>query len=137
MKCLLLCSLKRQIIFRSPLYPGHVHDFSIFKQECGNIDFSNLRLHVDLGFLGIQKVVPAAHVFIPHKNYRTRPLTAEQKQENTSLSRIRVVVENVIAGMKAFFVLRIKNRMKDKQGLEDAIDACVLLANLKALKMSG
>lgn len=96
-----------------------------------------MRLHVDLGFLGIKKMLPEAHVFIPHKKCRTRPLTAEQKQENTSLSRIRVVVENVIAGMKVFFVLRIKNRMKNKQGLEDAINACALLANLKALKMSG
>lgn len=58
-------------------------------------------------------------------------LTAEQKAENTVLARLRVVVENTIAKMKSFFVLRIENRMKKKSYLDDALDLCASLANFK------
>jgi len=136
MKCLLICSLNKQILWVSPLYPGHVHDFTIFKQHCAGTAFSKLRVHVDLGFLGIHHHIVAREILIPHKNYRKRPLTDQQKAENTARSRLRVVVENVFAKMKSFFVLRIKNRMKDKSRLQQAIGDCALLSNFKSMTIS-
>jgi hypothetical protein len=58
-------------------------------------------------------------------------LTEEQKRENRILAALRVVVENAIAKLKAFFILRIENRMKRKEKLADAFDICTLLVNFK------
>ena len=68
---------------------------------------------------------------MPHKSRKNAPLSLEQKEENTALSRIRVVVENSIAKMKSFFVLRIENRMKMKAKLDEAFEICAALANFK------
>lgn len=78
----------------------------------------------------------AREILIPHKNYRKRPLTDHQKAENTERSRLRVVVENVFAKMKSFFVLRTKNRMKDKSRLQEAVGDCALLSNFKLMIIS-
>lgn len=112
----------------------------MFKEIFAGFSFSNFRLHVDLGFLGIRKFLPDGTVLIPHKGYKKCPLTESQKQENTDLSRTRVVIENTIAKIKSFFVLRIENRMKIKQKLDDAIGICAELANFKTrnlLTISG
>lgn len=106
----------------------------MFKEVFAGFDFSNFRIHVDLGFVGIQKSVQTSAVNLPHKKPRNLPLSGQQKAENTALARLRVVIENTIARMKSFFVLRIENRMKNKQGLDDAMELCVGLANFKTHK---
>lgn len=121
----------KQLCFVSKLYPGKEHDFTIFKDLFAGFDFSRLRIHVDLGFLGILKAVTTGQVNIPHKKPPKKALTAAQKAENILLARLRVVVENTIAKMKSYFVLRIENRMKKKMNLDDAVELCAALANLK------
>lgn len=113
------------------MYDGKTHDFTIFKAIFSGMDFSALKLHVDLGFLGIKKKVTFNRLFIPHKASKHHPLSEEQKRENRILAARRVVVENAIAKLKVFFVLRIENRMKRKEKLSDAFDICTLLANFK------
>ena len=92
------------------------------------------RIHVDLGFVGLQKSVWSNIVNIPHKKPPKKPLTPEQKAKNTGLSSLRVVIENALAKIKSFFVLRIENRMKNKQRLDEAIELCAGLANFKVYK---
>ena len=116
------------------MFPGHLHDFTIFKKLFAGFDFSSFRIHVDLGFVGIQKAVHTDAVNIPHKKPRGLPLTDQQKEENIALSRLRVVIENAFAKMKSFFVLRIENRMKNKQRLDEAMELCAGLANFKTDK---
>lgn len=113
------------------MYEGKTHDFTIFKAIFSGMDFSALKVHVDLGFLGIKKNITFSNVSIPHKASKHHPLTEEQKSENSTLAAIRVVVEHAIAKMKAFFILRIENRMKHKEKLADAFGICALLANFK------
>ena len=103
----------------------------MFKDLFANFDFSPFRLHVDSGFQGIAKQVQSEQIFIPHKARKKTPLTQEQKDENTALSRLRVSVENAIAKIKSFFILRIENRMRKKAKLDDAMELCVALANFK------
>jgi len=69
---------------------------------------------------------------LPHKASKNKPLTAEQKNENTAQARIRIVVENAIAKIKSFFIFRIENRMKRKEKLDDAFEICASLVNFKA-----
>ena len=113
------------------MYDGKTHDFTIFKALFSGMDFSALNVHVDLGFLGIKKQVTFSDISIPHKASKHHPLSEEQKKENSTLAAIRVVVEHAIAKLKAFFILRIENRMKDKEKLSDAFGICALLANFK------
>jgi len=115
----------------SNLYPGRVHDFTIFKEVLAEFDFSKLKVHVDLGFLGIAKLLPTACINIPLKATKNKPLTPEQKAGNKQMAQLRVVVENTIAKMKSFFVLRIENRMRHKQKLDEAFEVCADLANFK------
>jgi hypothetical protein len=126
---------RKQLTFLSTLFPGHTHDFTIFKELFAGFDFSSFRIHVDLGFVGIQNSVQTSTVNIPHKKLPKRRLSTQQKEENTSLSRLRVVIENTLAKMKSFFVLRIENRMKNKQRLDEAMELCASLANFKTHKL--
>ena len=127
-----MCDACKRILFVSACYPGHVHDFTIFKDIFVNLDFSAFQTYVDLGFLGIKKRVTGDTIFLPHKATKNKPLTAEQKNENTAQARIRVVVENAIAKIKSFFIFRVENRMKYKKKLDDAFEICASLANFKS-----
>lgn len=116
----------------STCYPGHVHDFTLFKDIFANLDFSAFQTYVDLGFLGIKKHVTGGRIFLPHKATKNKPLTEQQKAENTAQASIRIVVENAIAKIKSFFIIRVENRMKLKQKLDDAFELCASLANFKS-----
>lgn len=106
----------------------------MFKNSFTGFDFSAFRLHVDLGFLGIGNVVKSKEILLPHKARKKTPLSLSQKADNKALSQVRVVVENAIAKIKSFFVLRIENRMKYKSKLDDAFEICAELANFKTSK---
>ena len=110
--------MAKKILFPSFAYPGHTHDFTIFKELFAGLDFFGRLVYVDSGFTGIKKQIRGASIHLPQKATKNHPLTQEQKAGNTGLAKIRVVVENAIAKMKAFFVLRIENRLKIKQRLE-------------------
>lgn len=88
---------------------------------------------MDAGFVGIQKSAPCEHVWIPYKARKTQPLTKGQKAINYVFSYVRVAVENTIAKLKAFFILRIENRMRINQKLDDAVQLCAALANFKTV----
>ena len=122
----------KRILFASNAYDGHTHDFTIFKEIFAGFDFSKFQTYVDLGFIGIKKHVVEGDIFIPHKASKNHPLTASQKEENTELARVRVVVEHSIAKIKSFFIMRIENRMKMKNELNNAFHICAALANFKA-----
>ena len=122
---------RKEVSFLSNLFPGHLHDFTIFKKLFAGFDFSGFRIHVDLGFVGIQKAVQTNSVHIPHKKPRGFPLSDKQKAKNAALSRLRVVIETAFAKIKSFFILRIENRMKNKQRLDEAMELCAGLANFK------
>jgi hypothetical protein len=130
----LICNEKKEILFVSPMYDGKTHDFAIFKNIFTNIDFSALNLYVDLGFLGIKKTIKYNELFIPHKASKNHPLNDDQKKENSTLSSVRVAVENAIAKLKSFFILRIENRMRINTKLDDAFIICSALANFKTKK---
>jgi hypothetical protein len=118
-------------LFISPFSTGKTHDFTLFKNLFKSIDFKGLNLWVDLGFLGIKKFSKAPKIQIPHKASKNHPLSIEQKAENCILSSIRVVIENTIAMLKRYFILRIQNRMKLKNKLDDAVEICANLWNFK------
>ncbi len=113
------------------MYEGHVHDFTIFKEIFAEFDFSLFRVHVDSGFSGLEKHVTPSFLFRPTKARKNHPLTPVQRICNNALASARVRVEHAIAKAKAFFSLRIENRLRQKTKLDDAMIICVGLANFK------
>jgi hypothetical protein len=110
----------KRILFLGDAVAGRIHDYRRFKEEfpLDSLDedglvrwFRQFKRWVDLGYLGIQKDDDAIEINIPHKNPRKSKanpnptLTREQKEENRALSRVRVVVEHAIGGMKRFAIL--------------------------------
>ena len=122
----------QRILWLSPLHLGQEHDFSIFKQEVQHLPFEAKTVHVDLGFLSIdKKLPPQTDVKIPHKKSRGKKLSKKQKEENKILARNRVVVEHTLARLKVYFILRIENRMHSTIKFDQCAELCAMLANFK------
>lgn len=81
--------------------------------------FSKFNIFVDLGYQGFDKDYKVKSISIPHKKPKKSKknpcpkLTQTQKDENRKMSQKRVVVENVIGGMKRFrcLVERFRNHI--------------------------
>ena len=82
---------------------GREHDFKLFKRS-GCACHAGLELLGDGGYQGVKKLVEDSRT--PHKRWRGRALTVEQRLENRELASERVVVENVIRRLKVFRVLK-------------------------------
>ena len=73
--------------------------------------FSDIEVAVDLGYQGIIADYQGEAIAIPHKKPRkskSNPnpqLTEAQKAENTTVSKIRIVIENAICGIKRYTYL--------------------------------
>lgn len=125
-------TLDRRLVWVSKLYSGRTHDFAIFKELFAGINLKNYRVHVDAGFVGIKKFSECGFVFIPFKARKNYPLTSFQRLANQALAHFRVAIENTIAKMKSFFILRTKNRMRKKEKLTDAVSLCAEIVSFKA-----
>lgn len=113
MKQTVITTACKLILFLGYAVAGSIHDYRLFKQEFPSDEawFETFKLWVDLGYLGIQKAYEALFIYLPHKKPRkskSNPhpqLTEAQKAENREMSRVRVVVEHAIGGMKRFAIL--------------------------------
>jgi hypothetical protein len=119
------------IVFFGLTVAGSVHDYTRFKEEFplpegaekGELAawFEDFILWLDLGYQGIQNAYTAKAIHKPHKKPRTSKanptpsLSQEQKAENQAISRVRVVVEHAIGGLKRVGILvqRFRNHTKD------------------------
>jgi len=113
----------KQIIYLSEPYCGSVHDYKIMKAEFdpdAGIWFDEKGVYVDLGFCGIRKDYEIKNLHIPFKRRRRKSkkdpkieFTAEQKEYNKSVSKIRVIVEHAIGGLKRYRFLSDRLRCRD------------------------
>lgn len=134
----MIATRKKWVLFLGKTVAGSIHDYTQFKAEFpadGQPDdvvkwFDAFVLWLDLGYLGIHKTYVAHDVKMPHKKPRkskknpSPTLTDDQKTENREISRVRVLVEQAMSGLKRFNIVihRFRNR------LEDFVDTAVLLA---------
>ena len=79
-----------------------MHDFALFKEASGEIA-ARIRLPGDSGYQGLHKEHENSQT--PQKKPKGQELTPSQKRENRELSRLRVVVENVIRHLKSFRIV--------------------------------
>lgn len=122
-------------MYISKLHEGKKHDFKILEEELDGIDIFEHVIWVDLGFLGIGKKakneIDLAKINIPHKSSKNKPLTELQKAENKQKASKRVVIENSLAQLKIFHILKNKHRTLDTNTIETTFQICSGLANLK------
>jgi hypothetical protein len=126
------------IVFLGRTLSGHNHDYSMLKQEFPPaLDwFTDLHVHVDLGYLGIRSDYGGDQLDIPTKKPRKSQknpnpqLSDEQKATNTALSRIRIFIEHAIGGMKRYNILVHAFRNRKENFEDDVIGVCAGLWNL-------
>jgi uncharacterized protein (DUF2344 family) len=131
---LVICDKNARILYLGKLYLGATVDFAIFKKELKIFNYQQIKVWVDLGFVGIKKNVENAQVQIGHKRKKNTELTDEQKLENQALAKVRIVVEHAIGGLKRYYILRYENRMKkpdENQKLDTVVEICGALWNFK------
>ena len=98
---MVIANEKRKILLLSPTKSGRRHDKRIAdKFLLAERIPPDVLIGADSGFQGIQHVHTKS--WLPHKGTKKKPLTVEQRQENTILSHFRVCVEHAIGGMKRF-----------------------------------
>jgi len=117
----IIASLDFIVLYVGITFPGKNHDFGIFKKEFNpNFNwFSTFNILIDLGYIGFEKYYQANSILIPHKkpkkskNNPAPELTKIQKDENKEMSKKRVIVENVIGGMKRYrsLIERFRNHI--------------------------
>jgi hypothetical protein len=100
-----------RILNVSRTVPGSVHDFHLLKE--GKPLPGNAVILADSGYPGIDKLRKRACT--PVGKTKTRHLTADEKQYNGALSRIRVRVEHVFRQLKIFKTLSERYRNKGKR----------------------
>ena len=120
-KNMIISDKNRKILFISPSKDGRMHDFTQLKknQILEHIP-RKTNIWVDKGYQGIKKAVKNDNtIYIPHKKTKNKPLTDDQKTENSIMSSFRVVVEHAINGIKRFGA--ISGIYRNKKGQDDSM----------------
>ena len=97
--------------------------------------FQFFQVLADLGYQGIVSNYTGEHIRIPHKKPRKskkNPVTSlseEQKAENRALSKVRILVENAICGLKRYNILVYQFRNHKKDFDDEAVGIAAALWN--------
>lgn len=114
---LVINSNNRKVCFLSETVPGKTHDKKLADES--EMTFpENSILEQDTGFQGYQP--EDVHVLQPMKKLRNQELSIEQKFINRIISSTRVMVENVICGVKRCRIVKDIFRNK-KEGFDDLV----------------
>lgn len=107
----MVANLNTEQILATDFCSGSLHDFQLFKTSRIAISCQTCAL-ADAGYQGIAKI--HANSQTPAKKTKLHPLNAEQRASNRALSKIRILIENIIRKLKIFRILsdRYRNRRK-------------------------
>lgn len=104
MKNTLIIDMEERLVRSlSRTYPGRVHD----KRMCDEEDYTfppGCVLWKDIGCQGFEPEGVCTDQ--PQRKPRKHELSAEDKAENTRISRIRILVEHIMAGVKRCRIVR-------------------------------
>jgi hypothetical protein len=125
----LIGNLSTQEILATQFCNGCKHDFQLFKESQIAISQQICAL-ADAGYQGLAGT--HSNCRTPAKKSKLHPLTAEQKANNRTLSRERILIENIIRKLKIFRILseRYRNRRK-RFGLRFNLIAAIYNLELK------
>ena len=99
----LACTLAGHLAWISPPLPGSVHDAKAIK-ESGFLEALNATIHIgDKGHIGLGMITPV-------KKPAHGELTDTDRRNNTTINRVRYLIERVIANAKTWRVLHTDYR---------------------------
>ena len=137
LKNTIIATTAKVILFVGRTFSGHHHDYTMLKAEFPpDYDwFAALSVLVDLGYLGIRTDYTGAEILVPHKKPRKSQrnpqptLTPAQKADNRAISKLRVAIEQAIAGIKRYNILVHRFRNRRPAFHDDVIALCAGLWN--------
>jgi len=94
---------KRKIIIDVMQEKGSVHDFKLYKDTIGEDLDESIKVHADLGYLGIENF--HSNSLIPIKESKHHKLTEREKAYNKRLAQKRVGIEHINAKIKTFKIM--------------------------------
>jgi hypothetical protein len=128
---LLIANAETKEIIAIAQAKGETHDFKLFKDDFSGIN-EDILLLADSGFQGILDF--HKNSLIPVKKSKNNPLTAESKAYNHSLSKRRIVIENINRRIKRFDIFSDRYRNKRKRhGLRMTIISAIHNMDLQAV----
>lgn len=130
-KLLIVATLLGQVLYSGLWWNGNRADVTVFRQELGKFDMGGRRVHMDLGFHGLEDKIANGTTIIPPKKQQKKNLTTEEKKIRKLCARLRVVVENALAGIKSFFINRTRQRFHIQNKGKEAFEISCGLYNLK------
>lgn len=124
-KNIILSTRKRRVGYVSPTVEGKEHDFQIVKDtRLPDHIPKKVRIRMDTGFQGFLREFPGHAVSMPRKKPKGRTLCKTFKEQNRRKSRIRILVEHAIGGVKRFRI--VADVFRNKQ--ENVDDRAMVIA---------
>ena len=112
-KNLVINGEKKRVAYLGKTAGGKEHDYAIFKNEFDPKTVpKDITLWMDKGFTGAQKDYPDADIMMPKRKPREKELSAYDKEQNKTISGIRILSEHTIGGVKRLKIITDKFRNK-------------------------
>jgi hypothetical protein len=119
------------IVHKTSHVKGSMHDYTLYKHSHPHLP-DNVRLDLDLGYLGIRDDYPKLYCMLPIKlknpgrgkrGVKAKELSLEQKASNKLLAKERVVVEHTNSRVKKFHIFgdEFRNRLKRYDVMTDIV----------------
>ena len=118
-----------QIKGLSATYEGKKHDKKICDEENTRLP-KGCDLYQDTGFQGFE--IKGVNIHQPKKKPRGGELTSEEKEANRLISRVRVIVEHVIAGIKRCHIVKDVFRNTKADYDDEVIELACALHNFRS-----
>jgi len=129
-----LVTLKsRRVKYLSQTYEGKKHDKKICDEEQPTFPEGST-LYQDTGFQGYAP--PGIKVIQPKKKPRGRELSATDKHRNRQMSKVRIVVEHVISGIKRCHIVKDVLRNTKDEFADLAMEIACGLHNFRTERRS-
>jgi len=94
---------RKRVLVLSDTFPGHTHDKTGANEQAIFAPIpTDVRVHIDLGFLGVPNERPEGTFSLPEKKPKGRALSEDAKARNREKARRRVLVDHAIGGVKRF-----------------------------------
>jgi hypothetical protein len=102
-KNIVVTDARKRVLVLSDTFPGHTHDKTGANEQAIFTPIpKEVRVHRDLGFLGVPNEHPEGTFSLPEKKPKGRALSEDAKARNREKARRRVLVEHAIGGVKRF-----------------------------------
>lgn len=117
-----ICDKVKYVHFLGLTTQGSIHDLEMLRLDFDPKFswFEPFECFVDLGYAGFSNDFSSKKLNIPIKKPKNAELSVEQKLFNQGLSKLRVVVENSICGIKRWSILYQRFRNK-KLNFDDLV----------------